>query len=52
MEGQEIILNPEFIPVYPQLIKNGYTYLECLVYGFVRFFLSNNDKFYCTNEQI
>lgn len=47
-----LILNPKFIPVYPSMIKDGYSYLDCIVYGFIDFFLCNNDKFYCTNEQL
>lgn len=47
-----LILNPKFIPVYPSMIKDGYSYLDCIIYGFIDFFLCNNDKFYCTNEQL
>jgi hypothetical protein len=26
--------------------------MEALLFGIIEFFLSNNDKFYCTNEQL
>lgn len=47
-----LILNPQFIPVYPQMIREWYSYLESIIYGFVIFFLSCNEKFYCSNEQL
>lgn len=50
--NSDLILNPKFIPVYPSMIREWYSYLECIVYGFIDFFLANNDKFYCSNQQI
>jgi hypothetical protein len=47
-----LILNPEFIPVYPKMLQAGYSLIEATLYGFIRFFLSNNPKFYCTDEQL
>ena len=47
-----LILNPQFIPVYPEMIREWYSYLECIIYWFIKFFLHNNDKFYCSNEQL
>ena len=48
----QLILNPQFIPVYPSMIRDGYSYLEAILYWFINFFLSNNEKFYCSNEQL
>ena len=45
-------LRPKFIPVYPELLWNWYSIMEALLFGFIEFFLSNNEKFYCTNEQL
>lgn len=48
------VFNPEFVPFYPE-IKKEYqlTYLQTLLYGFIRFYLTNaSDKFYFTNEQL
>lgn len=48
----ELVLNPKFIPLYPKLLQNGYGLVESILFWFIEFFLSNNDKFYCTNEQM
>lgn len=45
-------LKPKFVPVYPELLWNWYSVMEALLFGFIEFFLSNNDRFYCTNEQL
>ena len=45
-------LRPKFIPLYPELLWNWYSVMEALLFGFIEFFLSNNDKFFCTNEQL
>lgn len=45
-------LRPKFIPLYPELLWNWYSIMEALLFGFIDFFLSNNEKFYCTNEQL
>lgn len=47
-----LVLNPKFIPFYPNMLRSGYSYLECIIFWFIDFFLSNNDRFYCTNEQL
>ena len=47
-----LVLNPKFIPFYPNMLSSGYSYLECILFWFIDFFLSNNDRFYCTNEQL
>jgi hypothetical protein len=51
-ENAELILNPKFIPVYPEMIREWYSYLEWIVFWFIDFFLSNNERFYCSNEQL
>jgi hypothetical protein len=48
----ELVLKPKFIPLYPKLLQNGYGLMESVLLGFIDFFLSNNDRFYCTNEQL
>ena len=45
-------LKPKFVPLYPELLWNWYSIMEALLFGFIEFFLSNNEKFYCTNEQL
>lgn len=47
-----LVLNPKFIPFYPNMLRSGYSYLECIIFWFIDFFLSNNERFYCTNEQL
>lgn len=47
-----LVLKPKFIPVYPKMLQNGYSLIEATVFGFIEFFLTNNERFYCTNEQI
>lgn len=47
-----LVLKPKFVPLYPEMLYNGYSLIEALLYGFIDFFLSNNEKFYCTNEQL
>lgn len=45
---------PEFIPFYPETLELGLNYLQGLLYGFIRFFLANNEegKFYFSNKQL
>lgn len=47
-----LIFKPKFIPFYPDLIEDGLTISEALIYWFIDFYLNRNDKFYFTNEQI
>lgn len=47
-----LILTPKFIPMYPELLQKWFTITESCLYWFIDFFLSNNGKFYCTNEQL
>ena len=47
-----LVLKPKFIPVYPEMLHYGFSLIEAAIFGFIDFFLSNNERFYCTNEQI
>lgn len=47
-----LVLRPKFIPLYPILLQRGYSLLEAGILWFVDFFLQNNSRFYCTNEQL
>ena len=49
--NSELVLNPEFIPVDPKLLDD-LGFLDAMLYGFIKFFLRNNRRFYCTNEQL
>ena len=49
----KLIFSPKFIPFYPKLLSSGLNLAECLVFGFIDFYLHNpDDIFYFTNEQI
>ena len=48
----KLILNPEFIPFYPAMFRAWFLAVDCVLYWFIRFFLVNNDKFFCTDKQI
>lgn len=55
IENAKLLYKPEFIPFYLKEIKEyGFNNTEGLVYGFMRFYLSNNPRgqFYFTNEQL
>lgn len=47
-----LVLKPKFIPLYPSLLQNGYSLIESVILWFIDFFLQNNERFYCTNEQL
>lgn len=47
-----LVLKPKFIPVYPELLQKWYSIMEALLFGFIEFFLTSNERFYCTNEQL
>lgn len=47
-----LVLKPKFIPLYPKMLDDGYSIMEALILWFIDFFLQNNDRFYCTNEQL
>ena len=48
----DLILKPQFLTVDYAMLHSGYSLLETTLYGFIRYFLTNNEKFYCTNEQL
>lgn len=48
----DLILKPQFITVDYAMLHSGYSLLETALYGFISYFLTNNEKFYCTNEQL
>ena len=48
----KLILNPKFIPIYPKLLQDGYSFVESALLWFIDFFLGSSDRFYCTNEQL
>lgn len=52
--NSKAVFSPEFIPYYPAVQeKYSLTNIETLIYGFLRFYTSNNrGRFYFTNEQI
>lgn len=47
-----MVLNPGFIPLDPKLLQKWYSWVEATLFWFIEFFLKNNDRFYCTNEQM
>ena len=47
-----LLLKPKFIPVYTELNGKWLSLMDKVLYWFIEFFLSNNDKFYCSNEQL
>lgn len=51
-KNENLILNPEFIPFYPAMFRAWFLAIDCVLFGFIRFFLVNNDKFFCTDKQI
>lgn len=51
-ENANLVLTPKFIPLYPKLLYSWLNINEAAIYWFIDFFLSNNKRFYCTNEQL
>lgn len=51
-EQAELILKPKFIPLYTFMLHEWFSLIEATLFWFIDFFLSNNDRFYCTNEQL
>lgn len=47
-----LILKPQFLTLDYAMLHSGYSRVETALYGFIQFFLSNNEKFYCTNQQL
>lgn len=49
----KLIFTPEFIPYYPALRKLDLTTYQILIYGFIKFYITNGTgRFYFTNNQI
>ena len=48
----ELVLRPEYFVIDYQMLHAWYLWYECALYWFIKFFLTNNEKFYCTNEQL
>lgn len=48
----DLILKPQFLTVDYAMLHSGYSRVETALYGFIKFFLTNNERFYCTNEQL
>jgi len=47
-----LLLKPKFIPVYTEMNGKWLSLMDKVLYWFIEFFLSNNEKFYCSNEQL
>ena len=47
-----LVLRPEYFTIDFQMLHSWFTWYECAIYSFIKFFLKNNDRFYCTNEQL
>ena len=47
-----LVLRPEYFTIDFQMLHSGFTWYECAIYSFIKFFLKNNNRFYCTNEQL
>lgn len=50
--NEKLILNPEFIPFYPSMFRGWFLAVDCILFWFIKFFLANNDQFFCTDKQI
>lgn len=46
-----LVFSPKFIPVYPHLLEK-LTSIEAMLFGFIDFYTSSNERFYFTNEQL
>lgn len=52
-ENARRVFSPKFIPWYPVVADMGLTMTECLLYGFIDFYLSTGTgRFYFTDEQL
>lgn len=47
-----LVLRPEYFTIDFQMLHAGFSWYECAIYSFIKFFLKNNSRFYCTNEQL
>lgn len=48
----DLIWRPEFFYVDYEMLHSGFSLLETALYGFIKFFLKNNEKFYCSSERL
>ena len=48
----DLILKPQFITLDYAMLHSGYSRVETALYWFIKYFLTNNERFYCTNEQL
>lgn len=47
----DCVFKPKFIPVYTAMLSN-FSLIEAAIFGFIDFYLSNNERFYWSNEKI
>ena len=47
----DCVFRPKFIPLYTALLDR-FSLIEASIFGFIDFFLSNNPRFYWSNERI
>ena len=47
-----LIWRPEFFTVNYEMLHSGFNLLETALYGFIKYFLKNNEKFYCSSERL
>lgn len=47
----DCVFRPKFIPVYPAMLQH-FSLIEAAIFGFIDFYLSNNERFYWSNEKI
>ena len=47
-----LILRPEYFTIDFQMLHVWFNWYECAIYSFIKFFLKNNSRFFCTNEQL
>lgn len=47
----DCVFKPKFIPVYTAMLSH-FSLIEATIFGFIDFYLSNNERFYWSNEKI
>ena len=47
----DCVFKPKFIPVYTAMLSH-FSLIEATVFGFIYFYLSNNKRFFWSNEKI
>lgn len=48
----DLIWKPEFFTVDYAMLHSGFSMLETALHGFIKFFLKNNERFYCSSERL